>query len=371
MNRALKLIPLFFLFFLCACGISQNKSFSVKAVSYSSLPDWKNDNFEEVLPALQANCQAFENDPEWNTFCNGIKRLKNASSKQIRKFIENTMTPYAVYSYGENKGTFTGYYEASLKGSLEQDDIYKYPIYGMPDDLVILDTKTVCSANNDTGTQVGRIENKKFLPYFTREQINLSGIDAPVLLWVDNPVDAFILHIQGSGRVETKDGIFHVGYAANNGHNFVGIGSIMKEAGILEPGKTSMPDIRKWLNDHPKKAMEYMNKNPRYIFFKITGQADGPLGALGVPLTAKRSMAVDKKYIPLGTLLYLNTSDAQGNEIKKLVVAQDVGGAIKGAVRGDFFWGYGEEAFHSAGKMKSQGTYYMLLPKGTKVPKSF
>ncbi|MBE6449645.1 MAG: murein transglycosylase [Alphaproteobacteria bacterium] len=356
---------------LFGCTVPQNKSFAVKAVSYSSLPNWKNDNFQEVLPALQANCQALENDSEWDTFCSGIKRLENASSKQIRKFIENTMTPYAVYTYGKRQGTFTGYYEASLNGALKQDDRYKYPIYGIPNDLIILDTKTVCTANGDTGTQVGRIENKKFIPYFTREEINKKGLDAPIILWVDNPVDAFILHIQGSGRVETEDGVFHIGYAANNGHQFIGIGSVLKEAGVLESGKSSMPEIRKWLNENPEQAMEYMNKNPRYIFFKITGQADGPLGALGVPLTAKRSMAVDKKYIPLGTLLYLDTSDAQGNEIKKLVVAQDVGGAIKGAVRGDFFWGYGEEAFHSAGKMKSQGTYYMLLPKSKKVPKPF
>ena len=179
------------------------------------------------------------------------------------------------------------------------------------------------------------------------------------------------MHIQGSGRVETPQGVYHVGYAGNNGHKFVGIGSILKADNVLVAGKYSMPYIRAWLKENPQKAIEYMNKNPRYIFFKILKETEGPLGALEVPLTAKRSLAIDKKYIPLGSLLYLDTTDPDGKEIRQLMVAQDVGGAINGPIRGDFFWGYGEEAFQKAGRMKSTGSYYMLLPKGVNPPKSF
>lgn len=371
MKKASRFLFLFCILLLAACGVSKDKVFDVRKVSYSALPEWKKDDFKAVLPALRRNCQALKENADWTTFCNGVERLDDASSKQIRKFIESTMTPYAVYHYGSQKGTFTGYYEASLNGSLTPDEKNKYPIYGLPADLISLDSKSVCKDGGDTGFRVGRIENSQFLPYFTREQINEKQLDAPVLLWVDDAVDSFILHIQGSGRVETPEGVYHVGYAGNNGHKFVGIGSILKENNVLQSGQYSMPYIRQWLKENPDDATEYMNKNPRYIFFKMLGQGDGPLGALEVPLTAKRSMAVDKKYIPLGSLLYLDTTDADGEKLRQLMVAQDVGGAINGPVRGDFFWGYGEDAFQKAGRMKSSGTYYMLLPKGVSPLKGF
>ncbi len=365
MKKAYALLALLILGCLAGCGVSPKKAFDVRRVSYSDLPNWKDDDFVEALPALVKNCEAMGEKEEWQTFCDGIVRMQGQSSKRIRKFIESTMIPYAIYAYGQREGTFTGYYEASLNGSLQKDEVNRYPIYGLPDDLISLDTRSVCTAGGDTGTRVGRIENGKFKPYLTRAQIENGSFDAPVVVWVDSPVDAFILHIQGSGRVQTADGVYHVGYAGNNGHTFVGIGSILSEAGVLQAGKSSMPHIRKWLKENPQQATAYMQQNPRYIFFKMLGESDGPLGALGVPLTSKRSLAVDTKFIPLGTPIYLNTTDPDGEDIQSLVVAQDVGGAIKGAVRGDFFWGYGEEAFQKAGRMKSEGKYYILWPKGS------
>ena len=356
---------------ITGCGVSSKKAFEVRSVSFSSLPAWKSDDLTDALPALIKNCDAMAAKPEWKTFCDGIVRLQGRPSKQIRRFIESTMTPYAVYSYGKRDGTFTGYYEASLSGSLTKDDTNQYPIYGIPEDLIALDTKTLCTAGSDTGTRIGRVENGRFLPYLTRSEIEKEALKAPVLLWVSDPVDAFILHIQGSGRVETSNGVYHIGYAGNNGHTFVGIGSILSADGVLENGKSSMPHIRAWLKENPEKAKEYMNKNPRYIFFKLSPEGDGPMGALGVPLTPKRSLAVDTRFIPLGTPLYLDTTDPDGNKVQSLVVAQDVGGAIKGAVRGDYFWGYGEDAFQNAGRMKSSGRYYILWPKGATPPASF
>ena len=216
---------------------------------------------------------------------------------------------------------------------------------------------------------IGRAEKGKLAPYYKRGEMENTSLDAPVLLYVDDPVDVFILHIQGSGRVETPDGVVRIGYAANNGHAFVGIGGLMREEGVLEPGKTSMPHIREWLKKNPQKAQDIMRMNPRYIFFRILdGNLSGPLGAAGVPLTAERSLAVDTTYIPLNTPLFLNTTNANGKKINKLVVAQDIGSAIKGPIRGDYFWGYGEEAFQEAGRMKSTGSYILLWPRGAVPP---
>lgn len=356
------------LFVLYGCVSTPQKPFYLQKTSFSALPDWGKDDMATLIPALQKNCQVMQQQTQWRDFCNRFTAVENSSPKKIRRFIEQNMTPYAVFENGTNEGLFTGYYEATLTGSLSKDDKNMHPIYGFPEDLVVVDTKTIC--DNDNKLVTGRIENGRFIPsYYTRDEIDEEKLKAPVLLWVSDPVDAFILHIQGSGRVETHDGIFHIGYAGNNGHPFVGIGSIMAKEGVLEPGKASMPEIKKWLQNNPQKAQELMKKNPRYIFFKMQQKnADGPLGALGVPLTARRSIAVDTDFIPLGSLLYLDTTLPDGQAFRKLVVAQDKGGAIKGAIRGDLFWGYGDEAFQNAGRMKSKGKYYLLYPKGFPVP---
>ena len=352
---------------LVACGVSPDKPMALKKVSFSSLPGWQYDDFEQVLPALKRSCERPQKT--WEKFCSGLGQLDGESSKKIRRYLEKELVPYQVYSFGKKEGTFTGYYEASLKGSFKKDEKYSVPIYGIPADFVMLDTRDVCQPNGDKGILYGQLKNGKFTtPYLSRAQINQTEMSAPVLLWVDSSVDAFILHIQGSGRVETSDGVVHLGYAGNNGHPFLGIGSIMKAEGLLESGKSSMPYIRKWLKENPQKAEQLMAQNPRYIFFRILPQSDGPLGSAGVPLTPQRSLAVDTAYIPLNTPLFLNTKTPDGDKIQKLVVAQDTGGAIKGAIRGDFFWGFGEEAFEVAGRMKSNGEYFLLWPKDQPLP---
>ena len=363
-------------FFACICvlcglfGCTQRAEppFSLKQVTYAALPDWQKEDMNDVLVAMQRNCQALRSKPEWKNVCTQVSNFKGSSAKQIRKLIENNMTPYAVYANGSDEGMFTGYYEASLNGSLQKDEKNTYPIYGLPKDIVTLDTHSICQPGYDKGTITGRIEKGRFVPYYTRADIHEDSIDAPVLLWVESPVDAFILHIQGSGRVQTPDGVFHVGYAGNNGHDFVGIGSIMEKEGLLQPGQASMPHIRQFLHANPQRAKQLMNQNPRYIFFKMLEKNDGPIGAFGVPLTAKRSMAVDTNFVPLGSLLYLDTFTPDGKPLRRLVAAQDKGNAIKGAVRGDFFWGYGDEAFENAGRMKSKGRYFILYPKNVPVP---
>ena len=210
---------------------------------------------------------------------------------------------------------------------------------------------------------LGRIEGSKLIPYHTRAEIEQKIIDAPVILWGNDAVDIYLMQIQGSAIALLDDGSsVRIKYADNNGHNFVGIGSILLKKGLLKPGQASMDKIRDWLKENPQIAKANMSENPRYIFHAFS-DAEGPIGALGVPLVAGRSLAVDETNIPLGALLWLETTGPNKEKIEKLVIAQDIGGAIKGIVRGDYFWGHGEQALLSAGKMNSTGQYYILLPK--------
>ena len=213
---------------------------------------------------------------------------------------------------------------------------------------------------------VGRVKDGKLVKYYSRRDIDFSGIDAPVILWGDNIVDIYLMQIQGSAVAVLPDGkTIRVGYADNNGHSFRGIGSILLEKGLIKPKDASMDKIRKWLNKKGDVAIKNMQLNDRYIFHKIV-EADGPIGAMGVPLYAGRGLAVDRDYIPLGTILWLETDSPIG-KINKLVVAEDVGSAIKGAIRGDYFWGSGENALKYAGKMNAKGKYFVMLPKKSKV----
>ncbi|MBQ4084240.1 MAG: MltA domain-containing protein [Alphaproteobacteria bacterium] len=359
------LLAVFILLCACAPRVDITKEFALQRISFSDISGWKSDAFDEALPALLETCKMPKSP--WDNFCKGLSELDGASNKTVRKYIEKTLVPYQVYTYGDKKGTFTGYYEVAMKGSVMPSEKNRVPVYGMPDDLVFVNLKRF-GITADKMQFVGKNDKGTLVPYPTRDEIENTIIDAPILIWIDDPVDAFLLHIQGSGRVETEDGVIRIGYAGNNGHDFVGIGSLMKKAGLLQ-NNLSMPAIRDWLRKNPEQGKEIMAQNPRYIFFKIlSADATGPLGAMGIPLTAERSLAVDTNFIPLGTPLFLDTYSPDGKKIKRLVVAQDVGSAIKGPIRGDYFWGYGEDAFQNAGRMKSSGSYVLLWPKGKLPP---
>ena len=183
-------------------------------------------------------------------------------------------------------------------------------------------------------------------------------------MWADSEIDVYIMQIQGSAVAIQPDGTrVRIAYAANNGRPFKGIGSILLSKGLLSPSSASMGSIKQWLKDNPGLAKANMDENPRYIFHKL-GNPEGPIGALGVPLTAGRSLAVDTSYVPLGALLWLETSKYDGAPLNRLVVAQDIGGAIQVAVRGDYFYGSGgDDILEEAGKMNSKGRYFVLMPK--------
>jgi membrane-bound lytic murein transglycosylase A len=220
---------------------------------------------------------------------------------------------------------------------------------------------------------MGRVQGQKLIPYYSRSEIEKGRLRGRrrEIVWVNNAVDAFFLHIQGSGRIVMDDKkIVRVGYAAENGQPYLAIGRELIRRGALTKETVSMPAIRDWLEKHPAEARDVMNLNASYIFFRKAKDAGGPLGAEGISLTPHRSMAVDRRKIPYGIPLWLDAEEPDGKErLQRLMVAQDTGGAITGAVRGDFFWGAGEEAAHKAGLMKSQGHSWILLPKSVTIPK--
>ncbi|HYD18289.1 MAG TPA: MltA domain-containing protein [Patescibacteria group bacterium] len=299
--------------------------------------------------------------------------LTQSIPMSARSFFESEFTPYEISDAEDRDGLFTGYYEPVLRGSLTKHDKYLVPLYARPDDLITVnlgDFKPELKGETITG----RVNKDKLVPYFTRADIEKGAIkdEEKKIVWVDSAVDAFFLHIQGSGQVQMEDGtVLRVGYAAQNGHAYTAIGKSLLEKKELQPGNVSMQSIRQWLETHPDRAAEIMNINESYVFFRKL-EGDGPLGAEGVALTPGRSLAIDKKKFPYGAPVFIDAAAPEGEgKLQRLMIAQDTGGAIRGAVRGDFFWGAGEQAAHNAGIMKSKGQAYLLLPKTATVPPEY
>lgn len=350
---------------------------------FSDLPGWNEDHLAEAWPAVLRSCAAIANQPaakpigrdglggtvgDWRSACAAAKNLSPVTDTTVRRNVETWFQPWRVVhgsaSNPTSAGLFTGYYETELRGSLHRDTRYSQPLYGRPADLVTVDLKSFDQTGHGD-TLVGRVVGGKVVPYLRRAEIDHGGLgtQAPVLVWAEDPVDVLLLHIQGSGRVLLPDGsVKRVGFVTSNGHHFVGIGKTLIDHGKLPKNNASMQEVVAWLKAHPSEAQALIAENPRYIFFKLS-EGDGPFGAQGVALTPRRSMAVDPEHIPLGVPLWLDTKDPDGQPLRRLMVAQDTGSAIKGPVRGDFFWGAGAAAFEKAGRMKSPGGYWLLLPR--------
>ncbi len=369
-------------------------------IEAESLPAWKEESIAEALPALRRSCAQLANvapdkvigtgviarpASDWHIACAAVIAVGGGDAA-LRAALVDVFVPYRVAGGGDDsgeRGLFTGYYEADLRAAPEQGGAYQTPIYGPPRNLVTVDVREFLPGatvpNGMPSNLVGRLveseRGQQMKPYYTRAEIDRDGAiagNADVLFWADDPVAVHILHIQGSGRVTLPDGsMVRIGFAGHNGRAFKGIGSILLEAGVLRPGGASMIAVREWLQTHPDEAADYMNRNNRYIFFRKIEAAeaeDGPIGAQNVSLTPGRSMAVDPRFIPLGAPLWLDTKDPDDLPIQRLVVAQDVGSAITGPVRGDLFWGHGADAFAKAGRMKSAGSYAVFIPKAQAAP---
>jgi membrane-bound lytic murein transglycosylase A len=267
---------------------------------------------------------------------------------------------------GSGDGFIIGYYEPLLRGSRTRSSKYPYPLYTTPDELLVIDLGTVYPELKNMRLR-GRLQGRKVVPYYSRGEIESdpARLQGKELFWVDDAVDLFFLQVQGSGRVKLENGeTVRVGYAEQNGHPYKSIGKLLVERGELSVVEASMQGIRAWGARNPTKLGALLRENASFVFFReLPSGLPGPLGSLGVPLTAGRSLAVDTRVIPQGAPVFLATTwPATDRQLSRLMVAQDTGGAIKGNVRADFFWGFGAEAGDQAGKMRQQGKLWVLMP---------
>jgi membrane-bound lytic murein transglycosylase A len=357
------------------------------SVTFAELEAWSQSDPRAALQAFVRSCAALaaKSDEvplggvnyagtagEWRPVCAAAAAVSADSPEAARGFFETEFVPYRV---GQPAGTglFTGYYEPQLRGSRTRHDAYQTPLYGVPRDLVNVDLGLF--RENLKGQRiVGKVSEGRLLPYPARAEIESAGFGAAApILYVDDPIDAFFLQIQGSGRVVLDDGsVVRAAYAAQNGRPYTAIGAILIQRGELARETVSMQSIRAWLVEHPADAAQIMNANASYVFFEERPIGDPLLGAVGagsVPLTPEASLAVDPTMHALGVPVWLETTAPDPDAAKpdrtfdRLLVMQDTGGAIRGPVRGDVYWGYSPDAGSIAGRMRSQGRMTVLLPR--------
>ena len=337
---------------------------------WDDLPYLNADDPTDALAAFMQGCVVLASKTEWSAACAaGAAVPVKARPETIRRYFRENFEPFQVINADETAtGLVTGYYEPLLRGSRTRTETFKYPLYGQPQDLIAVDLSEVYPDLKFKRLR-GRIVGNKLVPYFDRSEIESSG--APLkgleLAWVDDAVELFFLQIQGSGQILLPDGTrMRVGYADQNGHPFRSLGGALIRRSQIRAEHASMRGIKEWARRNPAKIQQFMNINPSYVFFKeLPSELSGPLGTLGVPLTGERSIAVDQRVVPLGVPVFLSTTFPNTKTaLNRLMVAQDTGGAINGAVRADFYWGFGDDAGAEAGKMKQQGRMWVLLPKG-------
>ncbi|KAI5912595.1 murein transglycosylase A [Thauera sp. 2A1] len=343
--------------------------------NWGSVEGWNEDDPAAAAPALQISCSVLARQPAWKSACDAAAALgPRPSANAARQFFEQHFVPWRLTNADHSpEGLITGYYEPVIKGSRARGGAYAWPIHGRPDDMLTIELGDIYPELKPLRLR-GRLVGNKVLPYWSREELTQKQdrIPAKVLLWASDPIDLFFLQVQGSGRVELPDGkTVRIGYADQNGYPYQSIGRWLVARGELPLEKASMDGIKRWVQDNPGRLPELLNANPSYVFFReLPPSDDGPLGALGVPLSAGRSIAVDPRYVPLGAPVFLSTTRPLSNApLKRLMLAQDTGSAIKGAVRADFFWGLGPQAGAEAGRMRQQGKMWLLLPRGVTPPK--
>lgn len=339
------------------------------ASTWEMLPDWQTVDLTPAKPAFMQSCRVLKNKPHWQDVCARAEQLGASDNATLHAFYEEWFTPYQVRnSDGSEFGIITGYYEPLLKGSRTKTPRFQYPLYNAPNDLLAIELGGAYPQLKGMRLR-GRLQDKRIVPYYNRAEINYgtNPLAGQELFWSDNAIDLFFLQIQGSGRVELPDGTqMKVGYADQNGHPYISIGKKLIDSGALKIEEASMQGIKSWAEKHPDQVDTLLKQNPSYVFLReYPNNTPAPLGALGVPLTSEYSIAIDPRTIPLGAPVFLSTTYPNNSvPLNRLVLAQDTGGAIKGAVRADFFWGFGEPAAAQAGKMKQQGRLWVLFPKG-------
>jgi membrane-bound lytic murein transglycosylase A len=345
---------------------------ALKPVSFDALPGWGKDDLREAWPAFLTSCEVLAKKSDWKEPCLIARDVDAKNENAVRIFFEAFFVPHQILNGdGTDNGLVTGYYEPLLRGARKRGGAFQTALHRAPDDLLTIDMAGMYPELKGMRLR-GRLVGNKIIPYPSRtEMLQTGALSGRELLWVDDPIEAFFLQVQGSGRIQmtdTKETV-RVAYADQNGHPYKSIGRYLVDKGEMTLDQASAQNIKAWYAANPTRQQELLNANPSYVFFKeekLTEPIRGPKGALGVALTSQRSIAVDPQSVPLGAPVFLATTQP-GREIplQRLVMAQDTGGAIKGAVRADYFWGFGADAGEKAGKMKQRGMMWLLLPKLT------
>jgi membrane-bound lytic murein transglycosylase A len=335
--------------------------------TWESLMGWGEDDLAPAFSAFLSSCNALQRREIWRETCLAAKSVDSRDGVTLRAWFEAQLQPWQLISPdGGREGLITGYYEPLLKGSRAHGKPYLYPVQGVPPDLIDVELGELYPELKHMRLR-GRLEGRRLVPYFSRAEWEKAQRSDEALLWVDDVFDLFFMQIQGSGQVLLEDGSrVRVSYADQNGHPYRSIGRWLIDQGQLKAEQASMQGIKAWAMAHPNRLHELLNANPSLVFFReLPVTEEGPPGALGVPLTAERSIAVDARFTPLGAPVWLVTTYPNSERtLTKLMLAQDTGGAIRGPVRADFFWGSGFDAGSQAGKMRQKGQMWALLPKG-------
>jgi membrane-bound lytic murein transglycosylase A len=353
-------------------------SIRYEPAQWSQLPGWRADRLHEAWGAFLQSCSTRNLPAALLAACEATHTVKIAHDDAARAFFEANFTPYRIVRVesprvSADTGLVTGYYEPLLRGSRKPSPTFSTALYAPPDDMLTIELGEVFPELKGKRVR-GRLQGKKVVPYFDRAALAThAALKGKELVWVDDAVDAFFLEVQGSGRVQLSDGTtIRLAYADQNGHPYRSVGRYLVDQGVMTLDEVTAPAIREWLRNNPTRLREVLNANPSVVFFREEQLADpsvGPRGSLGVPLTAGRSIAVDRSFIPLGAPIFLATTMPSGElPLQRLVLAQDTGGAIRGPVRADLFWGFGDQAGELAGRMKQDGQMWLLWPKGAALP---
>ncbi|AWH51811.1 transglycosylase [Stenotrophomonas sp. ESTM1D_MKCIP4_1] len=339
-------------------------------VDWKALPAVADVDLLAGFSAWRSSCTRLKSDAVWAQPCATAATVSDKDSAAIRQFLQRDLDVYALRAGGHQAdGLITGYYEPIYSGSLTRTATATVPVYGTPDDLIVVQLDSLYPELKGKRLR-GRLDGKVLKPYDDAGTIAGKGAKAPVLAWLTDPMDLQLLQIQGSGRVRLADGTqVRLAYAEQNGHPYRAIGRWLVDQGELKKEDVTMDAIRAWAKAHPARVPELLRSNPSYVFFvRSADSPEGPRGSLNVPLTAGYSVAVDRSVVPLGSLLWLSTTRPDGSPVVRPVAAQDTGGAIAGEVRADLYWGSGDAAGKLAGDMKQKGNIWMLWPKGAPLP---
>jgi len=343
----------------------EDQAIRLDPISFAEIEGWARDDHEAAFAALLKSCRK---RPASNPACKAALELGETIDRDTaRRFFESNFVPHRVA--GEPPGLVTGYYEPELNGSRQRTGKFQIPVYRRPDDLVQMKPDLLRALFNDSFS-VMRRKGEQLVPYYTRAEIEAGALEGRglELLYLDDPVELFFMQVQGSGRVRLTDGSWvRLGYAAKNGHSYTSIGKRLAERKENRPRSLTMEGLKTWLRADPARGRGLMQENKSYVFFHELPQAqtgEGPLGAQGVTLTPGRSLAVDAAYHSLGTPIFVTAPDLEvgGALFRRLMIAQDVGSAIKGPQRGDIFFGTGEAAGAIAGTTKEAARFVVLLP---------